>query len=128
MSSLPTFKQSTLFEYRLAESERVMAKHPKCRPVIVEPYGKTSVYIEKTKYLVCEDFTIGQFLYVLRKKLHLPPEKALFLFVEGALVPSSAYIKVVYAYKKDNDGFLYMHYGFENTFGIISNPLKESSI
>lgn len=115
--SASTFKQSTLFEYRVEESKRVMNNHPTCRPVIVEPYGKTNVTIDKSKYLVNEDLTIGQFLYVLRKKLKLPPEKALFLFVEGALVPSSVHIKVVYAYKRDKDGFLYMNYGFENAFG-----------
>jgi GABA(A) receptor-associated protein len=40
------------------------------------------------RYLVPTDLTVGQFLYVLRKRVSVPAEKAIFIFV-GNSMPSS---------------------------------------
>ena len=60
---------------------------------------------------------MGQFLYVVRKRLKLPPEKAIFLFVGNTIAPSTSSINEIYNYNKDGDGFLYITYGLENVFG-----------
>lgn len=86
--------------------------------VIVEKADKSDVpSIDKKKYLVPNDLTVGQFTYVIRKRIKVNPEKALFIFVRNILPPNAALISDVYGDHKDEDGFLYMTYSGENTFG-----------
>merc|ERR1712022_102775 len=74
--------------------------------------------IDRKKYLVPQELTVGQFVYVVRKRLRLAPEKAIFIFVDGHL-PSTGAALMSQMYKdyKDQDGFLYITYSGENTFG-----------
>lgn len=112
------FKQQHTLEERKAESDRIRAKYPDRIPVICEKADKSKVAdIDKKKYLVPADLTTGQFVYVIRKRLKLPPEQAIFLFVNGALPPNAALLNQVYEEHKDEDGFLYITYSSENTFG-----------
>lgn len=73
--------------------------------------------IDKKKYLVPADLTVGQFIYVIRKRIKLPPERAIFLFVDNMIPSTSSLMSVVYEVQKDEDGFLYITYSGENTFG-----------
>eukprot|EP01039_Chlorochromonas_danica_P006609 gene6609-7302_t len=112
------FRQEHEFEERKLESERVRAKYPDRIPVICEKLDKSKMEdIDKKKYLVPADLTCGQFIYVIRKRLKLPSEKALFLFVNGSIPPTSAMLNAIYDQHKDKDGFLYMCYSEENVFG-----------
>ena len=105
-------------EKRQAEARRIREKYPDRIPVIVEKADKSDVpSIDKKKYLVPNDLTVGQFTYVIRKRIHVNPEKALFIFVKNVLPPNAALISDVYSDHKDDDGFLYMTYSGENTFG-----------
>merc|ERR1711861_16432 len=74
--------------------------------------------IDRKKYLVPQELTVGQFVYLVRKRLRLPPEKAIFIFVNGVL-PSTGAALMSQMYKdyKDPDGFLYVTYSGENVFG-----------
>jgi GABA(A) receptor-associated protein len=56
-------------------------------------------------------------VYVIRKRLKLPAEKAIFLFVNGSIPPTAAMLNTVYEQHKDKDGFLYISYSDENVFG-----------
>ena len=67
--------------------------------------------------MVPSDLTCGQFVYVIRKRLKLPAEKAIFLFVSGAIPPTASMLNTVYEQHKDKDGFLYIEYSDENVFG-----------
>ena len=40
------------------------------------------------RYLVPADLTVGQFLYVIRKRIKLNSEKAIFIFVDNVLPPT----------------------------------------
>lgn len=60
---------------------------------------------------------MGQFVYVIRKRLKLPPEKAIYLFVHNSIPPTGALIAQIYKEQKDLDGFLYVKYAAESTFG-----------
>jgi len=73
--------------------------------------------IDKKKYLVPADLTCGQFVFVIRKRLKLPPEQAIFLFVNGSIPPTAQLLSAVFEEHKDEDGFLYVTYSGENTFG-----------
>ncbi|KAF8911953.1 autophagy-like protein 8 precursor [Gymnopilus junonius] len=93
------FKDEHPFEKRKAEAERIRQKYPDRIPVICEKADRTDIpTIDKKKYLVPSDLTVGQFVYVIRKRIKLAPEKAIFIFV-------------------DEDNFLYVSYSGENTFG-----------
>jgi GABA(A) receptor-associated protein len=131
------------------------------------------------RFLVPADLTVGQFVYVIRKRIKLSPEKAIFIFVKNVLPPTgrrppqrpsnpiggaaagpvaaalgdlpntwvspphlalgaqgfnssppsylsshlsrppppAALMSSVYEDHKDDDGFLYITYSGENTFG-----------
>ena len=52
--------------------------------------------IDKKKYLVPADLTVGQFVYVIRKRIKLSPEKAIFIFVDEVLPPTAALMSSIY--------------------------------
>ncbi|OHW97155.1 autophagy protein 8 [Colletotrichum incanum] len=86
--------------------------------VICEKVEKSDIAtIDKKKYLVPADLTVGQFVYVIRKRIKLSPEKAIFIFVDEVLPPTAALMSSIYEEHKDEDGFLYITYSGENTFG-----------
>ena len=62
--------------------------------------------------------TMSQFLFMVRRRIKLEPSEAMFLMVNhSTLVNGSALISKIYEDHKDSDGFLYMIYTSENTFG-----------
>merc|ERR1712070_640415 len=73
--------------------------------------------VDKRKYLIPMDLTVGQFVYVIRKRISLPADKAIFLFVNNTIAPTQALMSTVYEQHRDPDGFMYMMYSGENTFG-----------
>ncbi|KAK1564705.1 hypothetical protein Q3G72_009720 [Acer saccharum] len=112
------FKQEHDLEKRRAEAARIREKYPDRIPVIVEKTERSDIpNIDKKKYLVPADLTVGQFVYVIRKRIKLSAEKAIFIFVDNVLPPTGAIMSAIYEEKKDEDGFLYVTYSGENTFG-----------
>ncbi|CAM8890646.1 unnamed protein product [Rhodiola kirilowii] len=113
-----SFKLEHPLEKRRSESARIKEKYPDRVPVIVERAERTDIPdIDKKKYLVPSDLTVGQFMYVVRKRIKLSAEKAIFVFVNNTLPPTAALMSAIYEENKNEDGFLYMTYSGENTFG-----------
>jgi GABA(A) receptor-associated protein len=110
----------TFFE-RNTESYKIMKRYPDRIPVICEKnrHDVSCPEIDKHKYLVPYDITVGQFIYVIRKRIRLPASSALFLFVgeEATLLPINSEMSDVYHQYKNKDGFLYILYSKENVFG-----------
>lgn len=118
MSSKSEFKAQHPFEKRKAEAQRIRAKYPDRIPVICEKASSSDIAdIDKRKYLVPADLTVGQFVYVIRKRIKLEPEKAIFIFVNNTLPPTAALMSTIYKEQTDTDGFLYVTYSGESTFG-----------
>nr|UIF28056.1 green fluorescent protein [Cloning vector pCaExp-Arg] len=112
------FKDEHPFEKRQAEAARIAQRFKDRVPVICEKVENSDIpEIDKRKYLVPVDLTVGQFVYVIRKRIKLPSEKAIFIFVNDILPPTAALISTIYEEHKDEDGFLYVLYSGENTFG-----------
>lgn len=112
------FKEDHSLEHRCVESAKIRAKYPDRVPVIVEKVsGSQIVDIDKRKYLVPSDITVAQFMWIIRKRIQLPSEKAIFLFVDKTVPQSSLTMGQLYEKEKDEDGFLYVAYSGENTFG-----------
>lgn len=113
-----TFKVDHPIENRKNESTKILFKYPNRIPIIVEKSNNCDLPdISKKKYLVPTEMTMSQFLYVVRKRIELEPSKSLFIMVNDHLVPSAKSLGVIYEDDKDDDGFLYMVYSAENTFG-----------
>ena len=65
--------------------------------MICEKVEKSDIAtIDKKKYLVPADLTVGQFVYVIRKRIKLSPEKAIFIFVDEVLPPTAALMSSIY--------------------------------
>ena len=65
--------------------------------MIVEKAPKARVSdLDKKKYLVPSDLTVGQFYFLIRKRIHLRPEDALFFFVNNVIPPTSATMGALY--------------------------------
>ena len=101
------------------EAARIRSKYPDRIPVIVERDQDTDIpEIDKVKYLVPADLSMGQFQYVIRKRIKLNPEKSLFFFLESGTIPAgSTVLSQIDMENRNKDGFLYMRYTGENTFG-----------
>ena len=114
-----TFKQATSFEKRKSEAARIHAKYPELVPIICERAtgNKDIPEIDKKKYLVPPDLTISQFSYVIRKRMKLDAQKAIFLTIGNRLPVGHKLVSEVYSEHQDEDGFLYITYAAENTFG-----------
>lgn len=116
--SIKDFKKID-FEKRVSESKRIKTKYPDRIPLIVFKDKSSNLEkLDRYKYLIPVDLTLGQFIHVIRKKIKLAPEKSLFLFTEdNSLVKISELMNTIYQRYKDEDGFLYLVYYEESTFG-----------
>ena len=113
-----TYKESNNYDIRKLESTKIITKYPERIPVIVEKNKNSDIVnIDKNKYLVPKDLTIGQLVYVIRKRIKMPPEMGLFIFIQNTIPPQYELVSTIYEMYKDTDGFLYVTYSGENTFG-----------
>lgn len=113
------FKLIHSFEKRKAESEYVLNKYEDKIPIIVEKSEHSKVAdIDKHKYLVPKDLTAGQFIYMVRKRVKIASTEALFIFINNETIPVlNQTMQKLYDEHADKDGFLYVSYAAENTFG-----------
>ena len=112
------FKTNNSVIERMSESKRVLSKYPDRVPIICEKGRNTDLAdIDKNKYLVPCDLTCAQFVYVIRKRLKLDAEKAIFIMINGIMPSQTENLYNLYCKFKDKDGFLYINYTSENVFG-----------
>ena len=106
------------FQERINESTKIKSKYPDRVPVICEKNpGSGLEILDKRKYLVPNDITATQFLFIIRKRLKLASEKGIFFLIINMIAPSTHTMIDLYNEYKDDDGFLYMNYTEENVFG-----------
>lgn len=108
------FKKQKL-EIRLKLFNEIFLKHPDRIPIIIDT--KKELIIDKNKYIVPKDLTIGQFTYMLKKRLKINQNDSIYLISNNKLVVNSHTIAQVYNENKDDDNFLYIIIAVENTFG-----------
>jgi GABA(A) receptor-associated protein len=118
------FKKKFSLSHRVAESARILKKYPDRVPVIVElsksAYSSSLPKMTKRKFLVPCELTMGQFMIVIRKRIKLSTDQALFAFV-GTTVPNpSMLLSELYQKNQDpDDHFLYVAVSRESVFGNI---------
>lgn len=115
------FIEDHSFDRRKEEASSIRYKYPGRTPIICEKYDTCDTDIpalDKRKYLVPGDMTLAQFCFVIRKRMKLRPEKSIFMFLlDRSMPPMQQSISAIYSEKASDDGFLYMLYTGENTFG-----------
>lgn len=112
------FKDENSFEHRKAEASNIRIKYPERVPVIIEKEPGAQVGdLDKKKFLIPSDISISQLMWIIRKRISLPHEKALFLYVGRTIPLACASVGQIYEENKDEDGFLYVSFSGENTFG-----------
>jgi GABA(A) receptor-associated protein len=104
---------------RVKKSQLILEKYPDRVPLIIQPSknDRDSYPIDKSKYITPRDLTLLQLQQIIRRRIRFPAEKALFMFINNKIYPITSIIGQVYDSNKDSDGFLYITYCQENTFG-----------
>lgn len=110
------FQKKYSFDQRKSESSKILQKYHSRLPIIVSHNDK-EFYLDKCKYLVPSDLTVGQFMYVLRRRIKLDSTKSIFIFVEKTIPATQDVFSDIYSKYHNNDGFLYLTIKGENTFG-----------
>lgn len=113
------YKSRTTFEERSEESHRIRNRFPDRIPILVERAVKSAdvPLIDKNKFLAPGDLNVSQFVHIIRRRLQVSSETAIFLFIGNTLPTTGTLLRELYATYRDMDGFLYMTYSGESTFG-----------
>lgn len=114
-----SFKTEHNFIDRQKEAGRILKKFPDRVPVICErDKNKLDVpELEKKKFLLPKDLKMIEFIFILRNKMKINNSIALFFTIDGHVPNSTQTMHNLYEEYKDRDGFLYVVYTSENTFG-----------
>lgn len=121
ITSIPFIQRSSVDRKR--EIRRLMQKHPGRVPMYIEcdKRCKNKPKNEDTfnkKFLVPDELSVSQLMYVIRKRFDMKPEQAIFLFFNNEIVSSSKTVKEIYdLHKNKEDDMLYAFYATEATFG-----------
>ena len=107
-----------------SEVQHIRTKYPNHICVFVQHADRDASAglppLEKRKFLVPRDMTVGAFLFTVRKRMVLPAEKALFLFVENSLpVGSTSMLELFKTHGRE--GYLTVSCASESTFGSAAN-------
>ena len=106
-------------EERQARSLRLIKRYNGRYPVIIDRSSRFDPKISKHKFLIDSATTLSEMMFLLRKHIQLPPEKAMFLFCDNVLLSGNTTIGHLHhlCSLKYNDGFIYLLYSLESAFG-----------
>ena len=102
-------------ELQKIEYTRITNKFPDYIPAIV--FDEGNLGLDKHKFLIKKNMTMGHFIYIIKKRLEVESDIAIFLFVNKSLVCGSQLISSIYKENRDESGFLIFNLFKEETFG-----------
>jgi len=117
------FKHNFSREHRQKESQKLKDKHEGHFPIFVYKQPNSDApETKKNKFLVAGDRQMGAFINIVKKQHFVKTDedhsiKAMFFFVKNTIVNPGRTVGELYEDYKDEDGFLYIEYSTENTFG-----------
>lgn len=113
------FQSFHTLNWREETSKKIRGKYKNKIPCIVFPFENVAGNppIDKTQFLVQKEVLLGSFLQVIKKRLVMKPSDALFLFIDKKIPIMTKSLGEIYEEMADVDGFLYIEYSIESTFG-----------
>jgi hypothetical protein len=98
---------------------RLRTRHPNFIPIYVTkaPNARNTPDIKKSKFLVPNDYTVANVMYIIRKYLDMKSNQGLFLFINHHVPSQSMTMTEVEKLYKCSDGLIRITYALENTFG-----------
>ncbi|VVD03599.1 uncharacterized protein LOC126970534 [Leptidea sinapis] len=114
------FEPKKDFITRKEEVKKIKMRYPNKTPLIVTKYYKERDLpsMDKIKFLVPEEITMSQFLVIIRNKIRIKPNQALYLVINNrSMLSMSLTMAQAYEMYGDEDGFLYVTYASQEVFG-----------
>src|SRR5579872_6171686 len=112
------YKRSTSIDKRKEESARTIDKYPDMIPIIFERQKNSTIpYLDKCKIMISDKCNVSSFIFAMRQRVKLKPEEAFYIYVNNTIPNMSMLMSQLYKENKDDDGFLYIVYASEATFG-----------
>ena len=114
------FKSNNNLEERLRQFDAIKKEYPNRIPIILERLYNSSLNSNiKSKYILSNDLTMAEFMNIIREKLKISPETALFFLAKGKynLTGNEILGEIYDKYKDNEDGFLYIFYSEEEIYG-----------
>lgn len=104
---------------RQRESSNIIIKYPDRVPVIVDTNDNSSFNekLDKHKFVVPDTLSVSEFIIIIRKRLKIDYSKAIFVFCGNTILIGSMLMRHIYDKHQEEDGFLYLIYKAESTFG-----------
>ena len=112
------FKELDL-EERKKEASKILNQYPNRVPIICEPEPNSNIPLNKNRYILPNDMTVNQFIFLIRKKIDLNDKYAIFLITtKNVTLSGDISLKEVYnTYKDKQDNFLYIYCASEMIWG-----------
>lgn len=126
MATLKKFKTERTLEERKIEYKEIVNQNPLRIPIIVECDSTDKLHhLKKRKFLMEKSkTTVGMLLHQIRKRLEngaVTESVAIYLLFNNRIANPAHLLSKVYEDHMDEDGFLYVTYCLENTFGSINS-------
>ena len=113
------YQKVKTLEERISEFNKVIENNPGKIAIICEKAPKSHIKeIDKSKFLIKDDITFQQFALMIRNRLKIGKEEALFFLVDGQkALTGDDMMNSIYQKYKQKDGFLYIAYASEEVWG-----------
>ena len=118
MDNQTQFKKRHTLQERIEKSKKQMAANPGKIVIIVEKHPKSILPTLSNPRFLCEkDYKFSMIKNMLEKKIKesgksdLQGKHSFFIFINGTFPNPEATMIQIYEKYKDEDGFLYMKYG-----------------
>jgi len=117
---MTTFKQIYTLDERKRSSDKILKMYPEYIPIVIESGTKNTPAMDNKKFIFSKKAKVLFIINEIRKRIKISPDEALFIMVgDKQVMPMiSLTMEEVYNRYHDEDGFLYIKYSVENTFGI----------
>jgi len=103
-------------EERIRMGKDMRKRYPHRAPVIINQV-RDMPPPDRFKYLLPFDISVGEFIHVLRKRMNLPPDRAIFLSINNHIPSIQQTIGELYHSHPTEDNFLLITIQSESAFG-----------